>query len=232
MDAERAQPGKRLLIVDDFALIRESLAARLAPLYDDIRCASSLPSILRVVDGTWSPDLILLNYGTGDSARLLQVGLDLKPQPGVIVFGLSNDRDVVRCAELGATGLHLRSESFEHLLELMHEASNGRPHCSAEASAILVGQVYLNVSGDADADSAMEPLTAREAEILALLEDGLTNQQIALRLSVTVHTVKNHVHNLLNKLGVGSRAEASKFARAMKYTGPAGLRATRHRPTG
>ena len=97
---------------------------------------------------------------------------------------------------------------------------------------MLVGQVYSSVSGDDCSDSAMEPLTAREAEILALLEDGLTNQQIALRLSVTVHTVKNHVHNLLNKLGVGSRAEASKLALAMKYTGPAGLRAKRHRLTG
>ena len=224
MDSSEDWPSMRVLIIDDFTLGRECLASKLAPLCAEIRCASGLPSLLTDIDTSGTPDLILLDAETKDSAKLIQVGLDLEPEPQVIVFGLSSDGDVVRFAELGAAGLHLRSESFGHLLELMHEVGNGRPHCSAEVSAMLVGQVYARASGDALPGSTTEPLTAREAEILALLEQGLTNQQIARQLSVTVHTVKNHVHNLLNKLGVGSRAEASKLSRAMKYVGADAVR--------
>lgn len=222
----------RLLIVDDFALNRECLANRMAPLYADVRCAQSLVSLLEQIDGAGVPDLVLLSADTRDSAKLLQIVLDLTPQPQVIVFGLSDERDVVRSAELGAAGLHLRSESIDHLLALMHEVGNGQPHCSPEVSAILVGQVYTSVSGSALPSSSAEPLTARETEILMLLEEGLTNQQIALRLSVTVHTVKNHVHNLLNKLGVRSRAEASKLSRALRYGGPSELLQQGHALTG
>jgi DNA-binding NarL/FixJ family response regulator len=67
-------------------------------------------------------------------------------------------------------------------------------------------------------DSSTESLTAREREVLHLITRGMTNQQIANRLSLTLHTVKNHVHNLLTKLGVGSRAEAVAVARAAGYT--------------
>jgi DNA-binding NarL/FixJ family response regulator len=65
-------------------------------------------------------------------------------------------------------------------------------------------------------------LTPREIEILELIDRGLTNQQIASRLSLTLHTVKNHVHNLLGKLGVASRAEAVAVFRATKYANPGG----------
>ena len=66
-------------------------------------------------------------------------------------------------------------------------------------------------------DSSLEALTPRETEILHLIEQGLTNQQIASRLSLTVHTVKNHVHSLLGKIGVASRAEAVTVYRANKF---------------
>lgn len=222
-DALGVWPGLRVLIVDDFALSRECLADRIASHYPDVRCAWDLPSLFRQINSAATPDVILLDASTNDSGKLLQFSLDLEPQPKVIVFGLSDERDVVRCAELGADGLHLRSESFGHLVEMMCAVSDGRPHCSAEVSAILVGRVYAAVPADGFPDSVSEPLTARETQILILLEQGLTNQQIAHQLSVTVHTVKNHVHNLLNKLGVRSRAEASRLSRAMKYAGSEGL---------
>ena len=75
-------------------------------------------------------------------------------------------------------------------------------------------------AAQANPDSSTNSLTARETEILELLEQGLTNQQIASRLSVTVHTVKNHVHSLLTKLGVGSRNDAVTVLRATKYANP------------
>lgn len=213
----------RVLIVDDSALGRECLAIRLSSHYSGIRCAWDLPSVLREVNAVGTPNVVLLDADTYDCAKLLQFSLDLEPKPQVIVFGLSDDRDVIRCAEFGADGLHLRSESLEHLVELMRAVAHGHSHCSPEVSAILVGSVYAAVAGDTLPDLVTEPLTARETEILILLEQGMTNQQIASQLSVTVHTVKNHVHNLLNKLGVRSRAEASRLSRTLKYAGAGGV---------
>ena len=74
------------------------------------------------------------------------------------------------------------------------------------------------LAGQQNQDSRDPGLTEREHQILQLLTEGLSNQQIASRLSVTIHTVKNHVHNLFGKLGVGSRAEAVAIYRAMRYS--------------
>ena len=111
------------------------------------------------------------------------------------------------------------TESFDHLLSLTTSSADGRAQCSAEVSSILIRRVYA-FAAQQNPDSTTETLTAREREILDLIAQGLTNQQIASRLSLTLHTVKNHVHNVLTKLGVGTRAEAATVARAEKYASP------------
>jgi DNA-binding NarL/FixJ family response regulator len=172
--------------------------------------------------GDGPPQVILLNIETGDSGTLLQVSLDMDPDAKVIVFGLSADREpeIVACAEAGVAGLHLRSESFAQLLALVANASAGGAQCSAEVSAILLRRVY-SLAHQPAPDSKADLLTAREIEILELIELGLTNQQIASRLSLALHTVKNHVHNMLGKLGVATRAEAASVSRALRYANPA-----------
>ena len=215
--------ASRVIIIDDIRLNRECLAAQLAPHFTDIRCAWDLPSLVKEVGGE-DPILILLNIGTAGSSTLLQISVDLVPKPRVIVLGLHEDHEseVVSCAEAGAAGLHLRTESLDHLLALMGDVEDGQARCSPEVSAILLGRVYSDAAGSVDPMNGA--LTARETEILRLLEEGLTNKQIASRLCVTVYTVKNHVHSLLGKLGVQSRAEATKLARAMRYGGTQGFR--------
>lgn len=182
-----------------------------------VRQAWDLPSLLAEVD-TEVPDIVLLNIGTDDSTTLIQVSLDIGPSTRVVVFGLTTDREseIITAAEAGAAGLHLRSESFDHLLTLIRDAGQGLARCSPEVSAILMRRVYA-FAAQPNPDSSIEALTPRETEILQLIEQGLTNQQIASRLSLTVHTVKNHVHSLLGKMGVSSRAEAVTVYRANKF---------------
>ena len=210
----------RVLVVDDGRLHRECLAAQLDTHGCQAATAWDLPSMLSAIDAE-STDVILLNAGVENCSTLLQVGLDLDNRPKVIVFGLdvSRESEIITCAESGVAGLHLRSESFDHLLELVSTAGDGQAKCSPEVSAILMSRVYA-FAAQQNPDSTTETLTAREREILDLIAQGLTNQQIASRLSLTLHTVKNHVHNLLTKLGVGSRAEAVTVARAEKYANP------------
>lgn len=210
--------GMAVVVVDDARLNRECLAAQLSLHGIAAAAAWDLPTLLAEVDLT-TPDVILLNIDTPDSATLLQLGLDLHRQTRVIVYGLSTDREseIVSCAEAGVAGLHLRTESFEHLLSLTTSSGDGRAQCSPEVSSILLRRVYA-FAAQANPDATTDVLTRREIEILELIEQGLTNQQIASRLSLTLHTVKNHVHNLLSKLGVASRSEAVTVFRATKYT--------------
>lgn len=219
-DSEFPSVSTRVVVVDDGRLNRECLAAQLREHGVGADVAWDLPSLFGEVDAG-RPDVILLNVSTPDSATLLQVSLDIDMATKVVVFGLSMDREseIVASAEAGVAGLHLRTESFEHLLTLVSNAGKGQAQCSSEVSAILMRRVYA-FAAQANPDSSTDSLTARETEILELLEQGLTNQQIASRLSVTVHTVKNHVHSLLTKLGVGSRTEAVTVFRANKYTNP------------
>ena len=207
----------RVVIVDDVRVNRESLAGQLGVHGLDAHEAWDLPSLLHLIH-TDPPDVILLNIGTADSATLLQVGMDVGPATRVVVFGLSADREaeIIAAAEAGVSGLHLKSESIDHLLTLLRHAREGKAQCSPEVSAILMRRVYA-FAAQPNPDSTTDSLTARELEILELLEQGLTNQQIASRLSVTVHTVKNHVHSLLTKLGVSSRADAVTLFVAEKY---------------
>ena len=211
----------RVIVVDDDRLTRECLAAQLVTHGVEAAEAWDLPSLLSEVDAG-APDAILLDVGTPDSTTLIQVSMDIHAGTKVIVYGLSADREseIVGSAEAGVAGLHLRSESFDHLLTLVRNADKGQSQCSPEVSAILLRRVYA-FAGQQNPDNARtDSLTARENEILELLDQGLTNQQISSRLSVTVHTVKNHVHSLLGKLSVGSRAEAVAVFRAAKYGNP------------
>lgn len=215
--AKNDHPAIRVVLVDDGRLSRECLAAQLIAHGVQTTQAWDLPSLLTALDDHRA-DVILLNVGTPDSSTLLQVGLDIDAATKVVAFGLSIDREpeIIAAAEAGVAGLHLRTESFSHLLELVATAGRGRAQCSSEVSAILMRRVYA-FAVQANPDSSTDSLTAREREILELLEQGLTNRQIASRLSVTLHTVKNHVHSLLTKLGVASRAEAVTVYRANRY---------------
>lgn len=209
--------GMTVVIVDDARLNRECLAAQLSINGVSAVTAWDLPTLISEVDQA-VPDAILLNVDTPDSSTLLQLGLDLDRRVRVIVYGLSTEREseIVACAEAGVAGLHLRTESFDHLLMLTKSSGQGRAQCSPEVSSILLRRVYA-FAAQANPDATTDVLTRREIEILELIEQGLTNQQIASRLSLTLHTVKNHVHNLLSKLGVASRAEAVTVFRATKY---------------
>lgn len=209
-----------VVICDDSALRRECLAVALGAAEIDAVGVGDLPSLFdRLERGV--PDVVLLDIGTPDSTTLLQVALDIGADMRVIVTGLSadNESDIVSCAEAGVAGLHLRTESLEHLLTLIRNASGDEALCSQTVSAILVRRVYsLLGQRNTTADSRQLILTDREIQIMKLLEDGLSNQQIASRLSVSISTVKNHVHSLFGKLGVNSRSEAVATYRAMRLS--------------
>ena len=151
----------------------------------------------------------MIKSGIRDAASLIGASRRLGLSSRVVVYDLSLEREaeIVSTAEAGVSGLILNTESFERMLETLRTVERGHAMCSTEVSAVLLRRVY-SFSQDINPDAGLDRLTAREREILELIAQGLTNQQIASRLTLTLQTVKNHVHRLLSKMDVASRAEA------------------------
>jgi len=150
--------------------------------------------------------------------------MKLSPHVRLVVLGVSeeDEAEIVSYAEAGVAGYHLRSESLEDLLVLIHKVAAGGSLCSPRVSAILLRRLSALASQGRPAAKELV-LTSREIQILRMLEMGLTNRDIAEQLRIAVHTVKNHVHSLLTKLGVSTRAQAAARARAiLRPEGPPG----------
>jgi DNA-binding NarL/FixJ family response regulator len=206
-----------VLIFDDCTLHRDSLAAVLATRsVASVSVAWDLPSLMTSVTMT-RPTVVLVDMATHATALVIRALKDIRPSARVIVIGVSEDdeQDIVECAEAGVAGYHLRTESLDALIALIHRVAVGDTSCPTEISAILLRRI------SALADQQQKPpwdpgLTSREAQILTMLELGRSNQEIAQQLSIAVHTVKNHVHNVLAKLGVATRAEAAALSRSAR----------------
>lgn len=163
------------------------------------------------------PRIVLLNLLTYQSISLLHCVRQLCPTAKVIVIGIvdEDETDVIACAEAGVAAYHLRSESLGELRNLIARVAYGESVCSPRISAILLR--YLSTAATERRSVPGDPdLTAREMQILRMLEQGLSNKDIADELCIAVHTVKNHVHSVLGKLGVRTRAEAAAFCRSLR----------------
>ncbi|MET0897008.1 MAG: response regulator transcription factor [Mycobacterium sp.] len=205
----------RVLIVDDCTLHRENLAALIVVNgAAGVSTARDLQTLIRAVhDG--APSVMLLNIATVGSAMLLRAALEIAPGMRVIVLGVSGDDEprIVECAEAGAASYHTREDSIEDLLILVAKVNAGEAACSPRVSATLIRRLVALAAQRPSAPGELM-LTTRETEILKMLKLGLSNREIADELSIAVHTVKNHVHSLLAKLGVTSRAQAAALADA------------------
>jgi DNA-binding NarL/FixJ family response regulator len=130
---------------------------------------------------------------------------------------------VLRCVEEGAAGYVLEEESLSDLIKKLRAVCTNQFVVAPNMAGALIARLtelkrqVSTVRALAVTDSFNEPteLTPREWEILGLIEQGLTNQQIAERLFIELGTVKNHVHNILRKLDVQTRKHAVIFARQL-----------------
>ncbi len=133
----------------------------------------------------------------------------------VIALGVPDvEEHVLACAEAGAAGYLPKPGSFADLLTVMQSVARGETVCSPRIAATLLRRVAMLAAAQ-EPDPRPARLTPREREVLALIEQGLPNKAIARTLSIEVRTVKNHVHNILDKLQVGGRGEAAALARGV-----------------
>jgi DNA-binding NarL/FixJ family response regulator len=213
----------RVLIASGIRLYREGLAQILGhiDLLSVVGQVSDRDIALAYL-GDAAPDVILLDMSTPENLALVRRVRELTPSIPVVALGIE-ESELLACAEAGVVGYVTREGSLDELLAAMCSVVRGELVCSPRIAGSLVRR--LAALADERARSLPEPpLTTRECEIVNLLEEHLSNKEIAARLDIEVATVKNHVHNLLEKLNVHRRADAAHLVgRARRGTPPGGL---------
>lgn len=206
-----------ILVVDDTRLYREGLAHTLAQELDfgPVETATDLMETrLRLQDKQQIPDVILFHVAQGEQMDLLRALTSTVEHSKVVAMGVSeNEDEILACAEAGAAGYITRGESLVDLIQTVHSVARGETRCSPRIAASLLKRV-AQLASERDTKSFGADLTPREREIAALIDQGLSNKEIASRLSIAVRTVKNHVHHILEKLNVHRRGEATARLRA------------------
>lgn len=140
------------------------------------------------------------------------------PQMKVLILGVDDQPEkIVQFVEAGAAGYVLQNESVDHVVEKLHAAHEEKAIISPTVAAAMMER--LSQLANLDMPTAfinaratqLEELTSREEEVLHLITQGCTNQEIAENLFIECGTVKNHVHNILKKLDVNNRHEAASL---------------------
>ena len=138
----------------------------------------------------------------------------------VLVIGLPNAKNaILQYVAAGASGYVLQEVSTERLLDHIRAAYDGKAIIGPDIAAAMMSHIseLARISEQTDIDpQAYAELTPREREVLELVGEDCSNQEIADRLFIEVGTVKNHVHNILKKLDVSSRHEAAAFLPLVK----------------
>lgn len=164
------------------------------------------------------PHVVLLDMTMPGSCSMARQLIQLNPHIKIIALAVPEvEYNVIKCAEAGISGYVAREASIDELIQTVISAKEGEFCCPPKIAAFLFNKIqhlacrakenYLYNSGQQHEVSLAE-LTRREKQILSLMADGLSNKQIAAALVIEVSTVKNHVHNILVKLGVHSRVRA------------------------
>jgi DNA-binding NarL/FixJ family response regulator len=201
-----------ILLVDDHPLTRDGLAALLAGNGFDVVGEAGDGQEAIDLARDLQPDVILLDLsmpGLGGLDALPRLRNEA-PSCEVVVLTASGDEDNLLAAiRGGAAGYLLKTEPPERLVDFLHGAAEGEAALSGVVARRLLEQVRDGRRVDAGVpESIARHLSARELEVLLLLDEHLGTDQIAKRLFISEHTVRSHVKSLLRKLDVSSRREA------------------------
>jgi len=201
----------RVLIVDDHPLTRGALAALLGQ--NDFSVAGEAASGEEAIEVAreLQPDLVLLDLSMPGIGGLGALPLLRDAAPGCEVVMLTAsvaEENLLAAIRGGAAGYLLKTEPPERIVEFLRGAAEGEAALSGSIARRLVEQVRDGRDAEGVPDSIARTLSARELEVLLLLDDHLSTDQIAARLFISEHTVRSHVKSLLRKLGVSSRRQA------------------------
>ena len=214
-----------VLVVSDVRLLRDGLADSLAR-FASVRVTGTAAGVaeafaaLAAAPPEHTPAVVLLDLGTADALSLVRALHERRDGVRVVTFAVAETPSaVIACAEAGVSGYVSRDASVQELVTAIELARRDETYCSPKVAGGLF-QRLAALAGERlraqPASAPAEPLTAREREIVALIDRGLANKEIARTLGIELATVKNHVHNLIEKLGASGRGDAAARVRSMR----------------
>jgi two-component system, NarL family, nitrate/nitrite response regulator NarL len=204
-----------LLILAEAGVYREALEGLLErdERFRVVAVASDVAAAITALEDV-EAEILLIDARMPESVYAVWALAAAAPEVKVIALGVSESNGhVIALAEAGASGYVPGSGSFEDLAAVVESVSRGNALCSPEVAATLFRHLATQArERRLDID---QNLTARELEVLRLIEEGFSNKEIGAALSIELSTVKNHVHRVLEKLKVRRRTEAAARARRL-----------------
>ena len=211
------KPPIALVLIDDNRLLREGLTAMIhtQPGFKVLAASADANEALQKVREA-KPDVVLLDFGLEDHDSL-NLTLTVRSEVAsarVIVMGLLPlQEDVADYVRAGASGFIMKDASFEDFFATIRAVAAGAEVLPQALTNSLFAQIARNVpAGNKTKVLDSVRLTSRERQVIDLLGEGLSNKEISSRLHIAVHTVKSHVHNVLEKLALHSRLEVAAFS--------------------
>lgn len=202
----------RILVADDHPIVRDGLIAILST-QPDFEIAGEAATGRETVQqaATLSPDVVLLDLEMPelDGVEAIRQMREANLNAQVIVFtAFDTDERIMGAVRAGARGYLLKGVPREEIFRAIRVVHAG----DSLLQPIVASKLLRQVSQEQRNSTIIEPLTARELDVLRLLARGLENKEIALELVISERTVKFHVSSILSKLGAGNRTEAVAIA--------------------
>jgi len=204
-------PPLRLLLVDDHALFRDGLVSLLS-YQDDFTVVGEAEN----ADGALTqaralgPDIVLMDIelpGEDGVAATQRLKMEMPAVTVVILTAHDDTQTLFEAIKAGAQGYLVKNSRSRELLDQLRGLARGE----APISRRMAARILEEVRGQTEAFAPEEELTAREMEVLELVASRLSNAEIADRLTVSEHTVKNHMKSILSKLHLHSRHQAAAY---------------------
>jgi len=213
----------RIVVADDHPIFRDGLCKLLA-LEEDFEVVAQAQDGRQVLDvlQQHEPDILLLDLKMPglDGLGTLQRMQVAKNKTRVIVLTASDDKnEFVQAMKLGTSGIVLKQTATELLIKSIRKVHAGEIWLDSHTTAAVIRQFVANDEAPAQApappmprERERSPLSQREREIVALVAQGFKNKEMAEKMFISEQTVKNHLHNIFDKLGVSDRLELALYA--------------------
>jgi len=204
----------RILVADDHAIFRDGLR-RLLEGSDDVTIvgeASNGNEAIKLL-AKLKPDILLLDLRMPEKdglGVLEEINFDSMTTRVIVLTAAEDDRDVVRAMRLGARGVVLKQSASDLLLKSIRKVSDGEIWLDNRMTAEVIDA--FKKSSEAGQRREKPLLSDREKEIVQLVAQGFRNREIGEKLFISEQTVKNHLHNIFDKLGVSDRLELALYA--------------------
>lgn len=198
----------RILIADDHFVVRQGLAALLTPRHG-MEVVGEAATGREAVDlaGKLQPDVILMDMVMPEMGGPEAIALIKQANPRTRILVLTSfgeSTQVAAAIQAGALGYLLKDSSPDDLLHAIRSVHRG--------SLVLTQDLALKLMQTQPAPTPLDQLTERETDVLRLLAQGQSNQEIAVNLNISMTTVRSHVSNILMKLNVSNRTQAALVA--------------------